>query len=822
VRTRALPIAVRVLRVLRAALALLVATWLGGCGLAPDVNRPILVHDWTLAYDGGAPIAVTLPSHLALPDRPLDFVLRADVALPPAMRGRNLTLAFVRLPALGELRANGEPVTALEPAVGSIYRVSGAQRWRIPADRTRGESLRLELDLRHRSTQTAWIDCSPRLSATEQGDLFFVAANTFNEATALFGMAIVVVVGFSFFLIWLSDRKRRAHGWFALEALGGFAFPAYASGLTQPFFGTADTMVLAVQLALGATCSWAFVHAYYGIRFPFRGALLPWVGFAIYGIALMGPFRTALYITPVAVAAVVLSAWYQGLMCLRLARVKPRPRNVFWVTLAWPVAGIFGSVDCATWLGFGRWFEGVHAGSAAICVVCVMRIAALSREHIRTLQQAEALTTELAGRVAALEEKDHENEALNAELRRQIAARSSQLADALARIGARHAGLVALEGGSTVAGRYRVVKALGVGGMGAVYEVERMHDQHRFALKILHARHDAMSLARFAREAQIAAQIQDPHVVGIVDLDVDEEGFLFLVMELVDGVPLSELRERFGEVPFACDVLAQVADGLAAIHEAGVVHRDLKPANVLVRDPGGRPLVKIADFGIAMLGAPGDEEVTIHDREDDAQPTAPDAAGPLDAPTAAAIPVARRASFAPAENEATVRHEHEHLQVSEPERASREQQTSGPRRVEPKVDSGAVDAVRRAATPLTRTGVVMGTPLYMAPEVLRGAKHARPAADLYSLGVVAWLMLTRDVPFPERRTGDATVREPPSIRARMPALPSAVAAAIDASLAIEPGKRPSARAFAAAMRGVGSEQSGEVESASPKVRAAAG
>jgi serine/threonine-protein kinase len=810
---------------LRLALALLVATALAGCDLGLDANRPLLVHDWTLAYDGGAPVAVTLPTHLALPDRPLDFVLRADVALPASMRGRALTLAFVRLPAIGELRANGAPATALEPAVGSIYRVSGAQRWRIAGDLTRGDTLRLELDLRHRSTQTAWIDCSPRLSATEQGDPFFLAANTFNEATALFGMAIVVVVGFSFLLIWLSDRKRRAHGWFAMEALGGFAFPAYASGLTQPFFGTADTMVLAVQLALGATCSWAFVHAYYGIRFPFRGALLPWVGFAIYGVAFMGPFTTTRYVTPVAVAAVVASAWYQAVLCLRLARVKPRPRNVFWVTLAWPVAGILGSVDCAIWLGFGRWFEGVHAGSAAICVVCVMRIAALSREHIRTLQQAETLTTELAGRVAALEDKDHENEALNAELRRQIAARSSQLADALARIGARHAGLVALEGGSTVAGRYRVVKSLGVGGMGAVYEVERMHDQHRFALKILHARHDAMSLARFAREAQIAAQIQDPHVVGIVDLDVDEEGFLFLVMELVDGVPLSELRDRFGDVPFARDVLAQIADGLAAIHEAGVVHRDLKPANVLVRDAGGRPLAKIADFGIAMLGAPGDEDATVDDRADAPSATARDAAAVLDVPTAAAIPVARRMSFAPAENEpseATVPHEHQHLRVTEPEASAREQQTSGPRRVGPKVDSGAVEAMRRAATPLTRTGVVMGTPLYMAPEVLRGAKHARPAADLYSLGVVAWLMLTREVPFPERRTGDATVREPPSIRARVPALDALspeMVAAIDASLAIEPGKRPTARAFAAAMRG---EASGEHAREAPKPRAAAG
>lgn len=806
------------LRVLRLALATLLGAALVGCGA--DAGDTLKIREWTLRYESRAPERVTLPTHLALPDRPIDFVLQAEVALPSAMRDRALTLAFVRLPAIGELRVNGERALSLDPAVGSLYRVSGAQRWRVPAAQTRGATLRLELDLRHRSTQSAWIDCAPRLSTTEQGDLFFLAANTFNEATALFGMAIVVISGFSFFVVWLSDRRRRAHGWFAVEALGGFAFPAFASGVTQPIFGTADTMVLGVQLALGATCSTFFVHTHFGLPIRYRRILLGWLAFALYGVAVMGPFTTTRWLVPVAVAIVAIAAHYHAFLCLRLARLRPRPRSVFWVTLAWPLAGLFGSIDCATWLGFGRWFEGLHAGSTAIIVVCFMRVAALSREHLRTLQQAETLASELAGRVAALEEKDRENVALNDELQRQIAARSSQLADALARIGARHAGLVALDLGSTVAGRYRVVRPIGSGGMGAVYEVERMQDGRRLALKVLHARNDALSLARFAREAQIAAQIRDPHVVGIVDLDVDADGYLFLVMELVDGVPLSELRERFGEVPFALEVLAQIAEGLAAIHAAGVVHRDLKPANVLVREDGGRLTAKIADFGIAMLGAglEGSEgEATM---DDQAAPTSPDA------PTAAAIPIARRGVAEEGVGGSGEENGHGHGHERDEERglgrgaggegstvgdapgrvSANDTRPSGPRSIDPGSSRGSpssipsAESIRRSATPLTRTGVVMGTPLYMAPEVLQGAKHARPAADLYALGVIAWLVLTRDVPFPERRTGEAAVREPTPIRERVAALPRAAAQAIDLALAVSPAKRPSASTFAAAMR----------------------
>src|SRR5262249_37004924 len=103
-----------------------------------------------------------------------------------------------------------------------------------------------------------------------------------------------------------------------------------------------------------------------------------------------------------------------------------------------------------------------------------------------------------------------------------------------------------------------------------------------------------------AREAQMASTVAHPNVVGIIDVDVASSGFLYLVMELVDGEPLHHYRERFGDPGWAVPVLRQIASGLAALHAAGVVHRDLKPGNVLVSGAEVRPQVKISDFGIAL------------------------------------------------------------------------------------------------------------------------------------------------------------------------------------------------------------------------------
>lgn len=150
--------------------------------------------------------------------------------------------------------------------------------------------------------------------------------------------------------------------------------------------------------------------------------------------------------------------------------------------------------------------------------------------------------------------------------------------------------------GREIAGRFRITAKLGEGGMGAVYEVERTGDGQRFALKTLRGRADTDLMARFAREAQIAAQISHPNLVPVLDVGISDGG-LFLVMPLVSGGSLEAARGKFGERAWASSLLRQIADGLAALHAHDIVHRDLKPGNVLVAGDQAR----IADFGLASL-----------------------------------------------------------------------------------------------------------------------------------------------------------------------------------------------------------------------------
>ena len=697
----------------------------------------MLLTQWTFASPGSPPREVTFPTHLDLPERPTRYVLQTKYTLPQEMTARTLTLAFVRLPAIATLRVNGDEAISLDPDLTTRYRVSGAQRWSIPKAATRSGILELELILEHRFTQSAWIDSVPRLSATDHGDSTFLAIRTFNESTALFGMALVFGCGLSYLVIFLLDRTRKAYAWFLLEAIGGIAFPVFASGITQPFFGTSDAIVMGAQLMLGSIAAVAFVRVYFGLPFPGRAALIAWAIVASLALLTAGPFATK-WFAPLVALTVGVSAQMQVALAVKLWRQRPRPRNIILVTLAWPIAGILGTIEILWWLGFGAPFQGIQGGSAAISIVAFLRISALSREHVRSLRKTDHLLAAQAARLVELEDKNLEVERLNEELRRQIASRSAQLADALARIGARHTGVVILDIGDTVAARYRVVRPIASGGMGSVYEVARMTDGASFALKVLHGRNEPLALARFAREAQIAAQIHHPNVVSIIDMDVDADGYVFLVMELVRGVTLSDLRDRFGDLSFARPVLAQIAEGLAAIHEAGIVHRDLKPANVMVVDPDGSPRAKITDFGVAMLGDAGAEAPTVDDRAGD-----------------------RTA-----------------------------------------VDSPNVTPSRRpppSSTPLTHTGVVVGTPMYMAPELLSGARHARPSADVFGLGVLAFLLLTGEHPFPERRTEARDVREAPSVASKRPDVPEELAAIVDAALALDPEHRPDARRFAAVL-----------------------
>jgi serine/threonine-protein kinase len=158
--------------------------------------------------------------------------------------------------------------------------------------------------------------------------------------------------------------------------------------------------------------------------------------------------------------------------------------------------------------------------------------------------------------------------------------------------------------GAVISGKYRVVRLLGDGGMGSVYEAEHLQLGSRVAIKVLHpelVRRPGL-VERLLREARVAAQIRGPHVVQVFDVDRTPEGDAYIVMELLQGEPLSRLleRERALPVPVACGYADQILLALEAAHAIGVVHRDLKPDNVFVTPaPPGPPVLKLIDFGIA-------------------------------------------------------------------------------------------------------------------------------------------------------------------------------------------------------------------------------
>jgi serine/threonine protein kinase len=144
-----------------------------------------------------------------------------------------------------------------------------------------------------------------------------------------------------------------------------------------------------------------------------------------------------------------------------------------------------------------------------------------------------------------------------------------------------------------------------------VFSARRLSDQRRVALKLISTSYasNPKSLARLAREAESAAAIDHPNVVRVLDIDLDEQGALFLAMELVEGQDLEEQRPRFGDLTWALPLLPQLLKALQAIHAGGVIHRDLKPSNILISNG----VVKVVDFGIArpIREAPPEGPVTV-------------------------------------------------------------------------------------------------------------------------------------------------------------------------------------------------------------------
>ncbi len=159
--------------------------------------------------------------------------------------------------------------------------------------------------------------------------------------------------------------------------------------------------------------------------------------------------------------------------------------------------------------------------------------------------------------------------------------------------------------GDLIGGKYRILRMIGDGGMGAVYEARHEVLGTSVALKFLHtelAKRQGLS-TRFLQEARVSASIQSPHVTKVTDVEQTPDGTPYLVMELLTGESLQQLIDRQRKIPRdqALDFALQILSGLEAAHALGVVHRDLKPDNVFITPSTGGPVCKLLDFGIAKL-----------------------------------------------------------------------------------------------------------------------------------------------------------------------------------------------------------------------------
>jgi len=219
--------------------------------------------------------------------------------------------------------------------------------------------------------------------------------------------------------------------------------------------------------------------------------------------------------------------------------------------------------------------------------------------------------------------------------------------------------------GRTLDDKYLLEERLGIGGMGTVYRAKHLLIDRAVAVKVLNPRfvEDEAAKARFRREAKAAGRLQHTNAVGVTDFGQTTDGYVYIVMELLEGRTLRDLlsKEAPLDVARSVSIMLQVSSAVAAAHDAGIIHRDLKPANIFIVQRSNVPaLVKVLDFGIAKVAAE-----TLDD--DDHQT-------------------------------------------------------------------------------LTQVGAMIGTPRYMSPEQCNGSPLT-PAADVYSLGVILYEMLTGTVPF---------------------------------------------------------------------------
>ena len=166
-----------------------------------------------------------------------------------------------------------------------------------------------------------------------------------------------------------------------------------------------------------------------------------------------------------------------------------------------------------------------------------------------------------------------------------------------------------------VAGRYKLLEAIGEGGMGTVWAAEQTKPVRRkVAVKLIKAGMDSKSvLARFDAERQALAVMDHPNIAKVLDGGLTESGRPFFVMEYVKGLPITEYCDAMRlEIPARLGLFVQVCQAVQHAHQKGIIHRDLKPSNILVAPYDDKPVPKVIDFGLAKAMHQSLTELTLH------------------------------------------------------------------------------------------------------------------------------------------------------------------------------------------------------------------
>jgi serine/threonine protein kinase len=286
---------------------------------------------------------------------------------------------------------------------------------------------------------------------------------------------------------------------------------------------------------------------------------------------------------------------------------------------------------------------------------------------------------------------------------------------------------------------------LGEGGFGAVYRAEQPRLGREAVVKILRARlgGSARERARFVLEARLASRFDHPFAAHVYDSDVEADGTLWIAMELVRGLSLQDwLRERgpFQPAAFA-PLFERIGEVVQTAHDQGIVHRDLKPANVMVMERGGQLLPKLLDFGIAKI----EQAAEVASAAAEPEATGPvlliEPVGQLQQP-----PRGEQAQPLPAEPDARAPAEHSGAPEG-PALIAPIGSLSGPLTADGAESITPGQLQTTAALDLSRTGRVLGSPSYMAPEQWLDAAQVDHRTDLYALGVLCYEALAGRRPF---------------------------------------------------------------------------